>query len=102
VGLIYFQLETLWTQWGAVEQAMEGLKIPEEEKRKYLDELKKHRSTKYINFENSKVSSALSVHFIVWGKRPILFTVEKEGLSSRNTLFFNAKIVYKIAYSCKI
>lgn len=24
-----------------VEQAMEGLKIPEEEKRKYLDELKK-------------------------------------------------------------
>ena len=35
-----------------VEQVMEGLKIPEEEKRKYLDELKKtRRSTKYINLK---------------------------------------------------
>lgn len=48
----FFQLETLWKQWGAVEQAMEGLKISEEEKSKYLDELKKCKSTKYINFEN--------------------------------------------------
>ena len=63
------------TMGESVEQAMGGLKIPEEEKRKYLDELR---------------------------ERPILFTVEKEGLSSKNTLFFNAKIVYKIAYSCKI
>ena len=29
------------TMGWSVEQAMEGLKIPEEEKRKYLDELKK-------------------------------------------------------------
>ena len=82
-GFDLLSIRNLMDTMGAVEQAMEGLKIPEEEKRKYLDELKKHRSTKYINFENSKVSSALSVHFIVWGKRPILFTVEKEGLSSR-------------------
>lgn len=44
------------TMGESVEQAMGGLKIPEEEKKKYLDELR---------------------------ERPILFTVEKEGLSSR-------------------
>lgn len=36
----------------SVEQAMEGLKIPKEEKSKYLDELKKCKGRKHINFEN--------------------------------------------------
>ena len=37
--------------WSA-EQAMEGLKVPEADKNKYLDALKKCKGRKHINFEN--------------------------------------------------
>lgn len=55
-GILLSIRNLMETMGESVEQAMGGLKIPEEEKRKYLDELR---------------------------ERPILFTVEKEGLSSR-------------------
>ena len=40
-GILLSIRNLMETMGWSVEQAMEGLKIPEEEKRKYLDELKK-------------------------------------------------------------
>lgn len=51
-GILLSIRNLMETMGWSVEQAMEGLKISEEEKSKYLDELKKCKSTKYINFEN--------------------------------------------------
>ena len=40
-GILLSSRNLMETMGWPVEQVMEGLKIPEEEKRKYLDELKK-------------------------------------------------------------
>ena len=51
-GLLLSIKNLMETMGWSVEQAMEGLKIPKEEKSKYLDELKKCKGRKHINFEN--------------------------------------------------
>ena len=51
-GILLSIRNLMETMGWPVEQVMEGLKIPEEEKRKYLDELK------------NEVSSAITVHLI--------------------------------------
>ena len=50
-GILLSIRNLMETMGWSVEQAMEGLKIPEEEKRKYFTIIKKCKGTKYINFE---------------------------------------------------
>ena len=65
-GILLSIRNLMETMGWLAEQAMEGLKIPEEEKRKYLDELKKdmHKADIFINGKECNPLETPSTRFI--------------------------------------